>query len=56
MVNAALAREVSRRARHAALVRLLEEWEAVAGPVSSEAAADARAAFDELDVAGDGAA
>jgi hypothetical protein len=49
VVNAALAQEVERRARRAALGRLLAEWEAAAGPVSEAAAGDARAAFDELD-------
>jgi hypothetical protein len=50
VVNAALAEEVDRRARRAALGRLLAEWDAALGPVPAEAAAMARAAFDELDV------
>lgn len=50
VVNAALVEEVDRRARRAALGRLLAEWDAAVGPVSTEAAAMASAAFDELDV------
>jgi hypothetical protein len=49
VVNEALAREVERRARAAALGRLLAEWDATYGPVSAEAAAAAAAAFDDLD-------
>ncbi|MBW3615230.1 MAG: hypothetical protein KY439_07980 [Actinobacteria bacterium] len=49
VVNAALAREVDRRARRAALGRMLAEWEAKLGPVAPEATAAARAAFDELE-------
>jgi hypothetical protein len=50
VVNAALAKEVDRRARSAALGRLVAEWEEALGPVSSQAAAEAAAAFDDLDV------
>jgi hypothetical protein len=50
VVNAALAEEVDRRARRAALGRLLAEWDAAAGSVSPEATAMAEAAFDELDM------
>lgn len=49
VVNEALAAEVERRARAAALGRLLAEWDATFGPVSAEAAAAAAAAFDDLD-------
>lgn len=49
VVNDALAAEVDRRARAAALGRLLAEWDAAYGPVSDEAAAEATAAFDDLD-------
>lgn len=49
VVNDALAREVERRARAAALDRLLVDWDATLGPVSAVAAAAARAAFDDLD-------
>ncbi len=49
VVNAALAQEVDRRARAAALERLLAEWDARFGPVSDGAAAAARHAFDDLD-------
>jgi len=49
VVNAALASEVDRRARAAALERMLAEWDAAFGPVSDEAAAAASAAFDDLD-------
>ena len=49
VVNEALAHEVERRARAAALGRLLAEWDATYGPVSAEAAAAAEAAFDDLD-------
>lgn len=56
VVNEALEREVERRGRRAALGRLLAEWEAAGGPVSPEAAAVARAAFDELDASVSGAA
>jgi len=49
VVNAALVTEVERRARAAALDRLLIGWEATFGPVSQEAVEAARAAFDDLD-------
>ncbi|MCA1846381.1 MAG: type II toxin-antitoxin system CcdA family antitoxin [Actinobacteria bacterium] len=49
VVNEALAHEVERRARAAALGRLVAEWDARYGPVSDEAAAAASAAFDDLD-------
>ena len=51
VVNAALAQEVDRRARAAALERLLAGWDAEFGPVGEEAAAAARAAFDDVDAA-----
>jgi len=49
VVNEALAQEVERRARAAALGRLLADWDAAYGPVGAEAAAAAAAAFDDLD-------
>lgn len=49
VVNAALAVEVDRRARAAALARTLSEWDARLGPVGPDAIAAARAAFDDLD-------
>lgn len=49
VVNTALAREVDRRARMAALEGMLAGWEAAFGPVPPEAAAQATAAFDDLD-------
>lgn len=49
VVNAALSSEVERRARAAALERLLQEWDTRLGPVSDDAAARAREAFDDLD-------
>lgn len=49
VVNAALEREVDRRARAAALQRLLATWDAELGAVSAAAAAVAVAAFDDLD-------
>lgn len=49
VVNHALAREVDRRARAAALERLLAEWDAAHGPVSDDDATWAAAAFDDLD-------
>jgi hypothetical protein len=45
VVNRGLAAEVERRARAAALGRLLAEWDAELGPVDPAAAA----AFDDLD-------
>lgn len=48
-VNAALRVHLHRLARREALRELLDTWEAEHGPVSEEAAAEARAAFDELD-------
>ena len=54
VVNRALAQEVDRRARAAALARLLAEWDAAFGPVDRAAAAWAAEVFDEIDgVAGD---
>lgn len=53
VVNAALANEVDRRARAAALARMLDEWDADFGTVPAEAAtAAAAAAFDDLDAVG----
>lgn len=52
VVNAALAAEVDRRARAAALDRMLAAWDAELGPVSPAAAAAAAAAFDDLDAVG----
>ncbi len=49
VVNQALAQEVDRRARAAALGRLLADWETRLGPVDAEATAWAVAAFDDLD-------
>jgi hypothetical protein len=49
VINAALAREVDRRARASALERLLAEWDAEFGPVPSSVAASAAAAFDDVD-------
>jgi hypothetical protein len=49
VVNAALAAEVERRARAAALGRMLAEWDAAFGPVSEEATAAAARAFDDAD-------
>lgn len=54
VVNVALAHEVDRRARAAALARFLAEWDASLGPVPAEATAAARAAFDDLDGVGGG--
>lgn len=48
-VNAALAAEVDRRARAAALGRLLKSWDESYGPVSAAAVRRAAAAFDDLD-------
>ena len=49
VVNEALAAEVERRARAAALGRLLSDWDTNFGPVSEEAATVAAAAFDDVD-------
>jgi hypothetical protein len=49
VVNSALAAEVERRARAAALERMLAGWEAAFGPVDNEASEAARRAFDDLD-------
>ena len=49
VVNQALAHEVERRARAAALGRLLADWDRTHGPVSGAASAAAAAAFDDLD-------
>lgn len=57
VVNAALEHEVDRRARSAALSRLLADWDEAFGPVGEDAMAAASAAFDDLDAtapAGDG--
>jgi post-segregation antitoxin (ccd killing protein) len=56
VVNEALAAHVERLGRRAALRELLEGWDATLGPVSAEAAAAARAAFDDLDGLSQGAA
>ena len=49
VVNEALAAEVERRARAAALGRMLADWDAAFGPVSGKAAAAAADAFDDAD-------
>jgi hypothetical protein len=49
VVNAALAREVDRRARAAALGRLLADWDEAFGPVPGAEQAAAAAAFDDAD-------
>jgi len=49
VVNAALIAEIDRRARAAALMRRLEDWDRELGPVGEEAAHAATAAFDDLD-------
>jgi post-segregation antitoxin (ccd killing protein) len=49
IINEALAAHLERLARRAALRRLLDRWDAELGPISAEAAAEARDAFDELD-------
>lgn len=49
VVNEALAAEVERRARAAALGRMLADWDAAFGPVSGEAVAAAAHAFDDAD-------
>ena len=49
VVNEALAAEVERRARAAALGRLLSDWDTSFGPVSEGAAAAAAGAFDDAD-------
>lgn len=54
VVNEALTVHVERLARRAALRELLDTWEREFGPVSEAAAADARAAFDELDGVAEG--
>ncbi|MBL8777366.1 MAG: hypothetical protein JNK12_15595 [Acidimicrobiales bacterium] len=47
-------REVDRRARHAALGRLLAEWDDAHGPVDDDTLAWAAAQFDRVDgVAGE---
>lgn len=51
VINSALAHEVDRRARAAALQRLLAAWDAELGPVPDEATAAAADAFDDLDAA-----
>lgn len=54
VVNAALADEVDRRARAAALGSLLADWEAAFGPVPDADAAAAAAVFDDLDATSTG--
>jgi hypothetical protein len=49
VVNTALVNELDRRARAAALARVLADWDAQFGPVPEHAAAAAAAAFDDLD-------
>lgn len=49
VVNAALVREIDRRARRAALGRLLDEWESKFGPVPDSDATVAAAAFDDAE-------
>ena len=49
VVNDALGREVDRRARAAALGRLLADWDARYGAVDEPARMAAAAAFDDLD-------
>jgi post-segregation antitoxin (ccd killing protein) len=49
VVNAALAAELDRRGRAAALARLLQDWEERYGPVDDASAAAATAAFDDVD-------
>jgi hypothetical protein len=49
VVNAALSEHIERLGRLATLRRLLDQWEAQAGPVSAEVRADAAAAFDEAE-------
>ena len=49
VINTALAAEVERRARAAALQRQLAEWDGTYGPVSPDAAQEAARAFDDLD-------
>ncbi|MGH9122429.1 MAG: CopG family transcriptional regulator [Acidimicrobiales bacterium] len=56
VVNAALASEVDRRARAAALARLLDGWDRELGPVAADVAADAAASFDDLDALAETAA
>ncbi len=49
IVNAALADELDRRLRAAALARLLADWDSQFGPVPDETARWAAAAFDNAD-------
>ena len=49
VVNEALAQEVDRRARAAALSHLLADWDAAHGSVDPAEAAWAAAVFDDLD-------
>jgi post-segregation antitoxin (ccd killing protein) len=49
VVNVALAAEVDRRARAAALARTLADWEAEHGAVDDRALLAAARAFDDLD-------
>ena len=53
VVNAALAAEVDRRARSAALGRLLAGWDGAFGPVPDHLVVEAAAAFDDLDATAD---
>jgi hypothetical protein len=52
VVNAALAAEVDRRARSAALGRLLAGWDEAFGVLPDQAVLDAAAAFEDLDATG----
>jgi hypothetical protein len=49
VINTALAQEVDRRARAAALSRLLAEWDSKFGAVAAGDAAAAVTAFDDVD-------
>lgn len=49
VVNRALADEVDRRARNAALRRLLAEWDEAFGPVDDDELQRARAMLDDAD-------
>ena len=52
VVNDALGEHVERLGRLAALHNLLETWDTSEGPISVDAAEEAKAAFDELDALG----
>ncbi len=49
VVNQALSSHLEQLGRQAALRQLLDRWDTEQGPISEAAAAEARAAFDELD-------